>query len=531
MLLDYELFSKLLKVMPGGYLKDVNGNKLTDLLDSSIYYLNDRENFNLMGDWSSITKLGRSNQRLLHLNSYVADFFPGIKNFDFSRINRAIELAEHWATIFSYDVHKNSMAYHDEATARRISYWIKLYIVTILDNRSSEALKVLALLDGQIRVLIDDEFYAGRNNHGMFQDFVIIQCSILGLIKSPITVKSIDRLYEYFDWCVTSDGVHKEHSPSYHFIVANQLKSHLTLIEFLSPSHTQLFLKILDRMKGFAVDILLPSHEYPPIGDTSQISISKNYFEVFGLNGDELIAKKFAFYPVGGYSVFRDDSYKSYGLFIAAHHGLYHKHQDELSFIYYKNGWVLCESGPYGYDYQHPHSLFAYSNHAHNSLVANFEKTGDREGKIGLVNMLNESCADDRSYYAKGINKRLDNISHLREIIFYRDGSGFEIIDSINSDCINTYSLLWHTPFEPKITIQRDTYIEVIFDRFIFKIYSEDTINCYLHYGDDDTKFSSFFFPRMGEYIPCYCIEIRHENKINAKIKTELLDVSLVKLI
>src|SRR5699024_11144261 len=111
---------------------------------------------------------------------------------------------------------------HDATTALRLTYLLNFNYIC----RDVISEKLVEKLDMEIyetvNLLCTDEFHSTNTNHGMFQDISLLAYSILYFKKpaeSEVYQLALHRLKDYFYSTFTSDGVHKEHSPDYHYMV------------------------------------------------------------------------------------------------------------------------------------------------------------------------------------------------------------------------------------------------------------------------------------------------------------------------
>src|SRR5699024_11172088 len=97
---------------------------------------------------------------------------------------------------------------------------------------------------------------AGLNNHGMFQDMGLVAYTLFKFEEFPenrIFNKAMDRLVTYFKEVFTSEGIHKEHAPSYHILLIYSLKQILQSLEKIDYS---------DERVNFLQDIFIKGEDY-----------------------------------------------------------------------------------------------------------------------------------------------------------------------------------------------------------------------------------------------------------------------------
>src|SRR5699024_10898721 len=119
-----------------------------------------------------------------------------------------------------------------------------------------------------------------NTNHGMFQDLSLLAFSILYYKKPKMSEtyqKSVRRLLNYFLTCFTTDGVHKEHAPDYHFLVANYVKMVSDIILELGNRLTTEEEKLVDiykKAESYSKFIILPDGSLPRISDCPGMNLS-----------------------------------------------------------------------------------------------------------------------------------------------------------------------------------------------------------------------------------------------------------------
>jgi hypothetical protein len=436
-----DLKDLIFRLLPRG--GSINNEDFLNNEKEYIFNLTETISFNLAGDWSNAKGLIRAHQRILHSFQFIGDCLPknfALPNFTYIKLSKIIT---NWHN-YLIENDSSEMVFHDETTARRVQLLLKL-LINIQKNKIDFDLAIIyQILKRDLDLLISDVFYAGVNNHGYFQDITIIYAARLGYVDESIGNKAFQRIKNYLNTVIGSDGVHKEHSPAYHYIIYNNVKANLEILEMFDKPHV--IQEILDRMLPYARAIAMPNLHLPPIGDTEYKPISRNYVDQFSLQ--EAIPNDLSYFGDGGYAIIRDNFSDYYSVFLGAHHMNYHKHRDELELLlFYKGGWVLSESGPYGYDYQNFHSQYAYSNFGHNTLIINNEMLIDRDGEPGLVKILEPIIEPDGSIVLTGINKRIRGVIHTRTIKFSKSKLRIRLVDRLESNIEAKYEIRWHSQF------------------------------------------------------------------------------------
>ncbi|QYJ23446.1 heparinase II/III family protein [Achromobacter sp. ES-001] len=397
--------------------------------------------FHIQPHWKGAEALTRTQQRSLHMHCFIGDLLAA----EWPKINpeylaAAMSLIEDWCDRYQYPRDASTMAFHDETTARRLGYWLRLYIALRGENDSAAG-KLWGKIDALFSVLCQDDFYAGRNNHGMFQDLAILYFCCCTPDATDMQRKALGRLLDYFSAAVSADGVHKEHSPAYHYLIADNMTRHVSLVKRLDPKSAEDLAALATSMGRYGTSIVTPDGKYPPIGDTQPKAIPNDYFQAFGM--EQRLPERSAIFPDGGYAVLRDDPTKlerqTYVVLCASHHGDYHKHQDDLSVLLYADGWIICESGPYGYDYAHPMSKHGYSSSAHSTLEIDELAPSMEPGLVGIVG----SSESEDATTVDAMNRRYPGLEHRRSVTLNRAQRQLQIVDTIHADQPRTMNLLW----------------------------------------------------------------------------------------
>lgn len=473
--------------------------------------------------------INRSLDRLIHGNTFLGDLYDAyIKTDDIKYLDKAIELVKSWIEQFG-DKEDDKTYFHDETTALRLTYWLKFY--QIGHNRFDDSFKQLLRENIELttNLLKSESFYSKLTNHGMFQDLAVLAKVLLfsNDVKNDDDYNLVlGRLLEYFDFIYTIDGVHKEHAPDYHYLVTTYVSKVNQIIKKISKDNLNDNEKRLEEIfvksEKYAMHIIQPDLFLPKISDCNNFKINEkpSYYNLFtspefnfvktqGRNGVEPKEKQVIF-ENAGYFISRSNWKKDaiYFLFLASYNVNYHKHSDDLSFILYKDGDIFIDAGPYGYDYEKPETKYAYSSHAHSTLLVNGESLPRIDNKFDRV-FINDFdfLSDGDKFTVEGINKRFANVIHSRTIIGDHENEIYSIKDKITSNERREYSLLFQISHKHKVEIdgnilsiiENNTSVKVA--EMEFEI--DDTIKFHhlkVETGHkDENRVSGYEFLQMGE--------------------------------
>lgn len=435
---------------------------------------------------------------------------------------KLIKLATAWRAIVELPPTRIPMAYHDEATAQRaiaMSCFLQDYKGILSED---DAAVIRQILSESAELLSDNEFYSGGTNHGMYQDFSLIVLSPHIVEGNKYYELAVKRLNEYFENAFTSDNIHKEQSPQYHFIVANHLRHYADALAEQDPAAGNFMRDIFERTERFSILSISPLGKFPPVSDTSSELVSTlGYSRVYdtpefqyavtqGLLGkvpdfSQIIAEE------TGVAIFREDwadNNSIYLYFSSAYNSDYHKHSDELSlYLVYKGLEIFREAGPNGYEMKDPFTEYAYSSFAHNTLIVNGEglpRTDSQTmGQVGISNIGRDGASD---FSVLGWNNRFPGVEHSRRVTFSGSGdeesSGtLEVVDAITADDQNEYQLLWH--FGPYVRPEiRDKQVVISGPSGAkvaeIEINANVDVQFLLVEGQTEPDIQGWFFPEMG---------------------------------
>lgn len=492
----------------------------------------------------SDTTSSRSLLRLIHGNVYLGDLCKAYKSTKEKKYLNYIQkvVGEYIDFMNSKNIDR-FIVYHDETTALRMNYWLRIYI----DCFDSLSDKLKNELKDEIykhaNLLYSDAFYAGNNNHGLFQNLALLNYTYIFYKEEKNAEKYVEkaknRIKEYLDFAFTSESIHKEQTPVYHYLIGSLLKKYAENYKEIYSDLSVYFFKLYERAIDFCIHIIKPNGFLPQIGDNPEVEIQKSTYSklyndreyIYAITSGRLGSKPNKdniIYQESGYCLFRDNWDKKqhafYLLFTAAYNANYHKHTDDLSFVLYSDGDIIIDSGANGYNYEDIYTQYAYSEFAHNTLVVNNETINRTDGQFEKV-FISDYSFENSKPYVIGENHRHKDVEHKRKIQYDRNNESISILDQIKSknEETNNYKILFH--FAPEIILcKRSNYIDIIrANRIIatINIKTNIDINNNIYYGDNDDKLKSFYFKQFDHPIPTYMLVVDC-NAININIATHI---------
>jgi len=474
----------------------------------------------------------RSLARRLHGFTFVADWFGAsdtITDEESIRLGAlGFEMFTRWHRDFGSrsDETSQGMAYHDETTAQRL-----LALITFLHCfgdalPASSVSWVRRLADTTADLLSAEEFYAGCNNHGMFQDISVLAYSIL-LEQTPERRRSLidlttERLSSYFESCFTSEGVHIENTPTYHVMVCRSLEQVTAVLEAMGAENVDRYRRLLRAAEQYALHAISPNGEFPLVSDTIRVNLDTEAnrlifrspeFEYAASRGarGRMPSERQAIFQESGYAIVRsdwNDADASYLYFSAAYNADYHKHSDEMSIYVRAHGAdLLAESGPYGFNWTDPLTRYAFSSYAHNTLVVGGEGL-PRTGADSRATTLTNLSSDKPGFDVVGRTTRYPGVDWSRRVSECKDPSRrygtYAILDTASSESEQRYSFLWHLGPEVEPVLHAECLELYVRGEKVgeFSFDSASKFEARIVHQDEDLEFQAWRFPAMNKSEP-----------------------------
>ncbi|MFV8826377.1 alginate lyase family protein [Alkalihalobacterium sp. APHAB7] len=526
------------------FLNPMNGGNFKNAADqmvNGIFILSPYGTFDYSKgiDWATNPSYTRSFMRPFHGHFYLYDLMAAYNQTkDPKYIHTGYKIIEDWVKKNPYLKPQHEMAWHDETTARRLIAWIGFFDLA-KDILNEDQLKLM--LDSMIiqaDLLTKEHYYTRNTNHGMFQDEALLVFSDYfdRLEKAPIYGQlARTRLTDYFEYIMSEEGVHLEHSPGYHQQIANSIFKYKNFFAAKNePAYARYYSQLYDKMSIFASYILKPDGKFPLIGDTFTRDVPYSflwtdnpyyqYARTAGATGTAPTATDIVF-PEAGYAIFRDSWERkqegTYVLFYAAYHTGYHKHSDDLGLWIYSDGDIVIEAGPNGYDYDDPFTAYAYSSFAHNTLIVDNESLIRVDHKFDSTYLKDYSIGNQTSSVS-GVNKRFEGVGHERKVDYHKDGNIVVVNDFIQSKDQHNYKLLWHlapdiTPIQGEnneIHLYRgEKYVTTI------SIEGQQKIDISIVKGQTKPNILGWYFRGVRDPIPTHTIVLNFHGR-NGHVKT-----------
>jgi hypothetical protein len=236
-------------------------------------------------------------------------------------------------------------------------------------------LKLIVAAEIHFVELMDESRLAVHSNHGFFQmaGLLALGSSVGFMEKSSVAVRLSDQMIsKMLDEHFTQDGLHKEHSPNYHFLLTTYLHQ---LLETKWITKGSALESRLIRSEQISSNLVMPDGRLLPLGDTKPENA--NDLVSFRINRDAggriCPISGLHVFPSGGLAIhsIHDDEgcAKGHLAFSAQFHSRQHKHADHLGFNYCMNGrQIIIDSGTFSYHYEQPERMYIESTRAHNTV-------------------------------------------------------------------------------------------------------------------------------------------------------------------
>lgn len=441
-------------------------------------------------------------------------------------IEKASEYILNWIKFNKTDEEIISdFTWNDHGTANRVNniiHFLSVYRNTDSYSESDYADFVYSLYQHGLFMSNNDNYV--KSNHGIMQDQSLLQLSLL-FSDFPDSEEwyqiGLNRLEESMLRDVTSEGVHTEHSPTYHIFVQNLFKQANSILKANDKNIPEV-MNTVKAMDEYLKYIKTPSGYTPQIGDT--VLFKNNHF-----GGYTKLPEKV--YPESGVGflnnafVKKDDEPDIYLMFINAYNSSVHKHKDELSFVLsIDNSDYFVDGGYYNYNKGRERSYFV-SPTSHNTLTLNDTAWLFNKEKIGTPN-IDSFYLSDKYSYIRGSHTLYDDSTIIRTIIYLKPGIFIihDIIDTDNEEYTNMQQL-FNIGKDIEITGNIETLFTLkskIDDSVVYlETHSESILNINKYYGSEE-PFIGWQSYETDQIHPINTLILSHNIEDNKEIFTSI---------
>lgn len=325
-----------------------------------------------------------------------------------------------------------SYAWYDMSTGYRslMIAFVKNRIDHCQLNQTEEQATILHLLASKHARHLSNQKCISINNHGIFQAH-----GLMALLKTFSHLDANaqeqyvhDLIESLLENQFNNNGLHREHSPHYHFYV---LDSFLAAKSSGWYEESSSISKALEKAIAVSKWLVDPSKRVFCIGDSTS-AVKKNIqFDQGKNNSDRIILSDF---DNSGYAVIRSrwqtSPKESSMLFMnAAYFSKTHKHRDCLSIELYEKGRrIICDGGKYGYKsdiFRH----YCLSSVAHNSVeIEDFDILKCKPYGSAIKKL--EKLAESQIFLVEA-GFKYPAIEHMRKC-FYEPSKNLLIVDELS---------------------------------------------------------------------------------------------------
>ena len=440
----------------------------------------------------------------------------------------ADQLLEEWlSTHLDFDFNAN---WADHVQANRTRILLLAWELLRRENPTSHRVDdVCRALQVHGRRLSSEEEYTRNHNHGYFQDEALLLLSSVftdHTLAAAWSSLARERVAAQIEYAVSPDGVHREHSPSYHAGMQGRFSALGRLLGELELGLTIDVDALVGKMWDYIAFAALPDGAAPLVGDSSRwfgsvgtpgITESADYSLSLGTQGAPA-EETIRVFEDAGYAFFRDRWHPAETFdqtihvgFIASFFSRAHKHCDDLSVIMsgYNHEW-LVDSGLWSYNNDEFYDL-SIRPAGHNvvevdglSYFGNYPTSRDGSESIRLIT---ESDSTANQPWVRGEHRFNDGVVFARELTF-RPPDAITVEDRLTAEDGKThdYVLYWHIASDKTVFDERNGVFRVTATgdgagpEMTLAITATSALNCRIAKGETNPPMG-WHFPIFGEAV------------------------------
>lgn len=380
-------------------------------------------------------------------------------------IQLALSLARNWINECLHSCSLDNI-WSDHATAFRAIVFCQIWEI-FRETQSQDVELGKSILEAITRhgeILAENWFYRPEHDHGVTQAYALLSLGLL-FPQLPSSSKWVElgalRLERQMKESVSSEGLHREHSPYYHFLVFRQFFYAYELGKELSFCFSEQFLNYLMDMLHVGSYLIAPNGQMTALGDSNWNSpiliesfertrwpVSHAHEFLYSTSGGQEGKRpnnRSAIYADGGLAVMRSGWGASEPFemerYLSVRLGTFeapHVHQDIGSFEFYAYGEMLVVDSGGPFSYGHPmRSEYFLASKAHNTIAI-----GGQAQRILQSHVLawESNASFDHLWFE---HWAYGDILHKRRLLFVQ-GEYLVIFDEIIGEVFNDVSQLFH---------------------------------------------------------------------------------------
>ena len=476
---------------------------------SNIFYKSELDNYDheitFPIDWSS-NPLNDNTWELWYESLNWLDNYLQSNNKDSLLVG--FKIIEDWILSHTdYPVKNQKFDFGDHAPAVRLKILYSAFRAYQAANYTDPFFKNLLLTSilNHISFISSLEKYSSWHNHGIIFDHSLI--SVLSdfnefIYKEDILNLAYTRVFEQLRYCYTSEGIHKEHSPCYHYYMTKWMQD--VIEKALSdkieiPENIYAIYKLAtDYNKYLQINgnsLRIGDCNGRPIGSFINSSSTNNQLEhvkIFPLTGWAFFNSK----PPSTIRTVIQADFFSYG----------HYQEDETSFVIYDSIFeLIIDPGIHSYN-KTPLDIYMRKSRAHNVLIIDdedFERNFKNTGLSGITKCaINENPDLDWKAIVEMTHPHYNRLG----VNVYRqfgqiNDSSFIVKDMAISSEKHNYSQLFH--FAPEANIQeiKGGFL-ITWPYHNYKIWLFSVHDSYEIIIGDKSPYQGWYFPKLNDAVP-----------------------------
>ncbi|MGI6003922.1 MAG: heparinase II/III domain-containing protein [Christensenellales bacterium] len=373
-----------------------------------------------------------------------------------------IELAEDFILSF-YNYAKSDkihlMMNNDHSLSERIENLVYLFCIAETENYLLNSKKyIIEIIEQSLQKLLSDKYYQKNHNHGIIVD----KAALIGIYfmnKKNMWEDIefiINRLKAQVEYAYL-DGVHKENSLDYHFMVTALLWGCLNILRLIGHDYKNELYIYLQNANRFIAYALKPNKFRPLFGDSKGVS-SRGDTSIDVFNNDEILqyieskgkegrkpVELSGLFPAG-YVFFREhfkqDNFEQ-ATWLSLKAGFVtrvHKHHDDLSICLYSKGYdIFVDSGMCGYMPKDKYKDYMESIPAHTTIGIRDKAYSIASGngeKFKIQKFIKKPHYD----YAMASSRGYHDAVIYRHVYYLRNNDIIIIRDEIYSESKHEYA-------------------------------------------------------------------------------------------
>lgn len=362
----------------------------------------------------------------------------------------------------------------------RLAYMID-FMMRAREPDLAKLAELIKILDWHRQVLMSDEAFCDHNNHGFYQALGQVAMA-RRFTDVPGMQEALDqgvvRMEQMLDQQFFPEGVHREHSPGYHWMVMSSLVEAKCVGLLTKEEHILFLNRIEDSMAWF----IQPNMRLAAFGDTdargmqSEETSSTDFVNPhlrYVRSGGRIglpPTEPLKMFRESGFAVFKTyaNEVQEHACYLAQHagfHSMTHKHADHLTFIWSDKGEeILVDAGRYAYRgktiagtdlwqqgfwYSDPERVYVETTRAHNTVEIDGKSYPRRNVKPFGSALARTAQTQNGVYAIESECKHFDSIRHARTL-FVNPGRFLIVFDWLKDNKDETHDFRqWFHLAEP----------------------------------------------------------------------------------